>query len=123
LLPSREEEMLSDSITFAGHTITQFQLLGLGALLLGVAAFLMAFARERKTSLKRSDVTNELIIEMSRIAQALERIADQGASQMMRRAAQDAARASTAASAAKEAEAAQQPLPAPRRIAYSMFGR
>jgi hypothetical protein len=110
LLPSREEEMLSDSITFAGHTITQFQLLGLGALLLGVAAFLMAFARERKTSLKRSDVTNELIIEMSRIAQALERIADQGASQMMRR-------------AAKEAEAAQQPLPAPRRIAYSMFGR
>jgi hypothetical protein len=123
LLPSREEEMLSDSITFAGHAITQFQLLGLGALLLGVAAFLMAFARERKTSLKRSDVTNELIIEMSRIAQALERIADQGASQMMRRAAQDAARASTAASAAKEAEAAQQPPPAPRRIAYSMFGR
>jgi hypothetical protein len=116
--------MLSDSITFAGHAITTFQLLGLGALLLGVAAFLMAFARERKTSLKRSDVTNELTIEMSRIAQALERIADQGASRMMNRAAEEAATARASATVSAEDEHPRQETPpAPRRIAYSMFGR
>lgn len=117
--------MLSDSISFAGHSITTFQLLGLGALLLGVAAMLLAIARGRRTTLKRSEVTEDLTAEMARIAEALERIADQGASRMMRRVAQDAARASNvaAAAAAKEAEAAQQPAPASRRIAYSMFGR
>ena len=115
--------MLSDSITFAGHSIATFQLLGLGALLLGVAAMLLAFARGRRTTLKRSEVTEDLTAEMGRIAEALERIADQGASRMMRRAAQDAARASSAAAVAKEAEPVPETPPAPRRVAYSMFGR
>lgn len=115
--------MLSDSITFVGHTITTFQLLGLGALLLGVAAMLLAFSRGRRTTIKRSEVTEDLTAEMSCIAHALERIADQGASRMMHRAAQEAARGRTAAATAKDAENAQEPPPAPRRIAYSMFGR
>jgi hypothetical protein len=125
LLPSREEEMLSDSITFAGHSITTFQMLGLGALLLGVAAMLLAFARGRRTTLRRSEVTEGLTAEMARIAEALERIADQGASRMMRRAAQDAASATSAsaAPAAKGVEPVPETPPAPRRIAYSMFGR
>jgi len=115
--------MLSDSITFAGHSITTFQMLGLGALLLGVAAMLLAIARGRKTTLKRSEVTEDLTAEMARIAEALERIADQGASQMMRQDAQDAARAPTAASEAKDAEPVPETPPAPHRIPYSMFGR
>lgn len=115
--------MLSDSITFAAHTITTFQLLGLGALLLGVAAMLLAISRERRTTLKRSEVTKELTAELSCIAQALEQIADQGASRMMHTAPEEAARTSNTAPTAKEAEAAQEPPPAPRRSAYSMFGR
>jgi septal ring factor EnvC (AmiA/AmiB activator) len=70
-------------------------------------------------------VTNDLTIEMSRIAQALERIADQGASRMMNRAAEEAAtaRASAASAAAENEHPRQETPPAPRRIAYSMFGR
>ena len=45
--------MLSDiGFTFARHTIVTFQLLGMGALLLGIAAFVLTFSRERTTALR-----------------------------------------------------------------------
>jgi hypothetical protein len=134
--------MPSDFFRIAGHTITSFELLCLGAFLLGVAALLLAFALERKTALRRSVVTDDLTNELARVAQALDRIAEQGSYRIVRSAAEDAARARAANAAAvegKEAEAARapnapaaanteanvvpEPPPPQRRIAYSIFGR
>jgi hypothetical protein len=126
--PSQEEKMPPDAITIAGYTVTSFQLVCLGAFLLGVAALLLAFALERRTAIRRSDVTDNFTIELARIAQALDRIADQGSYRIVRRAAEDAARASNAAPIeAKEPQplAVQEPPPPPppeRRIACSIFG-
>jgi len=47
-----------------------------GALLLALAAFLLALSRERRVSVKPSNVTEELAIHMGRIANALENLAD-----------------------------------------------
>ena len=134
--------MPSDTITIAGQTITSFQLVCLGAFLLGVAALLLAFALERKTALRSSAVTDDLTNELARIAQALDRIAEQGSYRIVRSAAEDAARAravnATAvkaeearaaraaevpAAAPREVEVVQEPPPPQRRIAYSIFGR
>ena len=57
-------------------SITAFQLLIAGALLLGLAAFMLALSRERRVSVKPSAVTEELAIHMGRIANALENLAD-----------------------------------------------
>jgi hypothetical protein len=119
--------MPSDVITLAGHTITSFQLICLAAFLLGVAALLLAFALERKTVIRRSEMTDSLTIELARISQALERIADQGSYRIVRRAAEDAARNAPArpeapVSVPKEAQETPPPPP-PRRVMYSMFGR
>ena len=54
-----------------------FQLLVAGALLLGTATLLLALSRERRVSVKRSAATDELAVHMVRIAEALERIANQ----------------------------------------------
>ena len=54
-----------------------FQLLVAGALLLGIATLLLALSRERRVSVKRSAATDELAVHMVRIADALERIANQ----------------------------------------------
>ncbi|HEY6129654.1 MAG TPA: hypothetical protein VIW23_15895 [Candidatus Acidoferrum sp.] len=117
--------MLSDAgISLAGHTITTMQLLGVGALLLGVAAFLLAFARERSTTLKRSEVTDELAIHMGRIADMLERIANQPSE---RRAFRRIPRNDTANVAPLGSDSATAPSDPERRepfhVAYSMFGR
>jgi hypothetical protein len=56
--------------------VTAFQLLVAGGLLLAVAAFLLALSRERRVSMRSSAVTDELAIHMSRIANALENIAN-----------------------------------------------
>src|SRR5579871_2771047 len=74
--PSREERMLSDTgITFAGHTITTVQLLLVGGLLLGLAAALLAMARSKRVSLQRTLVTDQIAVDLGRIASALEQIA------------------------------------------------
>ena len=56
--------------------ITAFQLLIAGALLLGLAAFMLALSRERRITVQRSAVIEELAIHMGRIASALENLAD-----------------------------------------------
>jgi hypothetical protein len=72
--------MLSDSgITLAGHSVTMFQLLLAGGLLLGVAALLLAMARRKRVAIHRSVVTDEIAIHLSRIADAVDRLANETA--------------------------------------------
>ena len=52
--------------------ISSFQLLIAGGLLLGVAAFMLALSRERRVSIRRSAASDELTIQLARIADALE---------------------------------------------------
>ena len=91
---------------------TAFQLLVLGALLLGVAALLLALSRERRVSVKRSAATDELAVHMVRIAEALERIANHTTER--------AHLASSRRQVKTETERADDDA---HRIAYSMFGR
>jgi hypothetical protein len=89
-----------------------FQLLVLGALLLGVAALLLALSRERRVSVKRSAATDELAVHMVRIAEALERIANLTTER--------AHLTSSRRQVKTETEGADDQA---HRIAYSMFGR
>jgi hypothetical protein len=114
--------MFSDTgITFAGHTITGLQFLGVGALLLGIAVLLLAFSRERRTALKRSIVTDELAIHMGRIADALDRIANHSSDLASHR-------ANWRESRRKDeilplADAPTEAVPEKHGVSYSMFGR
>ena len=90
--------------------MTAFQFLIAGALLLGVAAFLLALSREHRISLKRSVVSDELAIHLGRIADALDRIASQSRSHI-------------AAPQKPENPETVRPSETPRHISYSMFGR
>jgi len=104
-------------ITLAGRsfTITSHDILmTLVSLVVGVVFWLaLYFSRKRVVVLKRSVMTDELISELSRIAGALERIANQPADR-----------------AIEEARLRQQlmqpppaPPPKPKGISLSMFGR
>jgi hypothetical protein len=88
--------------------LSGFQFLVAGALLLGVAALLLALSRERRVSVKRSAMTDELAVQMGRIADALERIANYRARLAPRR------------QIRTETERADEEA---HRVAYSMFGR
>jgi hypothetical protein len=92
--------------------LTAFQLLVAGGLFLGVAALLMAFTRERRVSVKRSVVSDELAIHLGRIADALDRIANQSQQ-----------RAHLANSRNPENSEAQRASENEHHVAYSMFGR
>jgi hypothetical protein len=109
--------MLPDpTISIAGQAVTVFQLFTAGALLLCSAALLLAYRREWKLTLRRSPTTEELFDQLLRIANSLERIADQ-------------ASASAIAEAPRRTEPGHLHLPPaePAReehhVAYSMFGR
>jgi hypothetical protein len=114
LSPSREDTVLSDHvITIAGRSIsiTSHELL-LAAELFVIGLLLclaLFFSRKRTVVLKMSGATDQITIELSRIADALERIARQ----------QRVERANTASP--------QESQPPPQKetqgIAYSMFGR
>jgi hypothetical protein len=104
--------MLSEpGITFAGYTISTFQLLLAGGLLLGAAALLLVFARGKRIALQRSVVTDEIAIQLGRIADAMERQTQELAS---RRIAET--QRQTELPALNSSEGA-------RPISYSMFGR
>ena len=92
--------------------MTAFQFLIAGALLLGVAAILMALGREHRISLKRSVVSDELAIHLGRIADALDRIANQPGE-----------RPHFTNSQKPENSETTRPPENTRHIAYSMFGR
>jgi hypothetical protein len=105
--------MLSNpGITFAGYTISTFQLLLAGGLLLGTAALLLVFARGKRIALQRSVVTDEFAILLSRIADAVERQAQELAA---RRIMEEKQRTNVTLPPA----AGEEKHP----ISYSMFGR
>lgn len=110
--------MFSDHvITLAGRTITITShdiLMTIVSLVIGLVFWTaLYFSRKRLVVLKRSVATDELIVELSRIAGALERIANQPAD----RAIEEATRRQQLA----------QPIPPPASkphgISLSMFGR
>jgi hypothetical protein len=116
------EIVLSDRVfQFAGFTITFHQALIAGIAILIALVFwaVLHFDRKRTVSLARSAGTNQLAVELTRIADALERIANQPADRLI-------AAASAAANPGPPPAPRQpdpEPEPQPRGMPYSMFGR
>jgi len=107
--PSREEDLLSDhvfrlfnrSVTITGNE----QFLAVVILVIAATAWaVQQFRRRRAVVVQRSAVSDQVVYELSRIADALERIANRPADQYI-----------TAASDRQTEE--------PGRISLSMFGR
>ena len=92
--------------------VTAFQLLVAGGLLLAVAALMLAISRERRVSMKPSTVTDELAIHMSRIANALENLANPTRD-----------RSHFTDSREQEVAPPEKASEEAHRVAYSMFGR
>jgi hypothetical protein len=114
-MPSREDEMLSDTfVSFGSHAMRLSSLLLLigGVLLFGMAAFLVGVIRGRRVLVQRSATTDELNAQLGRIAEALERIVNRPADHAI-------AEASRAAEVTPETNVGAQQ----RSIPYSMFGR
>lgn len=109
--------MLSDAkFVLAGHAISSLDLLLGAALLLCIAAFLLAIARRNhRVSVHPSPVTDEIIIQLGRIADAVERIAYQPL--------QNNISALPGTSSYPPKAVAAPPEPEPRPVPYSMFGR
>jgi len=108
------------SFSIAGHTFTiyTYQLLIAAGVLLGIAALLLAFGRNKHVVVKRSVATDELYMQLGRIADALERLANQSSDRII-------------AERSQRIEAQAPPPPPPPKVneethatvAYSMFGR
>jgi hypothetical protein len=78
--------MLSDTVvSFGSHTIhlSSLGLLIASLLLLGVAGFLLGLSRGRRVAVQRSATTDELNVQLGRIAEALERIANRPADRLI----------------------------------------
>jgi hypothetical protein len=78
--------VLSDTVfSLGGHTIniSSAELLVAGVSLLGLAAFLLMFSRGRRVVLQRSATTDDLSIQLARIAESLERIANRPADHLI----------------------------------------
>jgi hypothetical protein len=116
LRPKREETLLSDHvITIAGRsiTITSHDMLMMFVSVVTGLLFWTAlyFSRKRVVVLKRSSGTDQVSFDLSRIADALERIAN--------RPAEDA----IAAASRRQQEIQPPPQRESKGVAYSMFGR
>jgi hypothetical protein len=96
---------------FSTSNVTSFQLLVAGAILLGVASLMQALARERRISIKRSVVSDELAIHLARIADALEHIGAKNNNSVH------------LASGTPENSEAQPASEQPQHVMFSMFGR
>lgn len=104
--------MLSDvGITFFGYTITTMELYLAGAGLL-CAGLLLALARGKRIAMQRSVVTDEIAIQLGRIAAAVELLAGEAAA---RRTLEERLRANATLPPASGEEK--------HPISYSMFGR
>lgn len=105
--------MQSDTLySFFGRPITSFEVLVVGAILLVVAACLLIFSRRQRVALDRSWTTDELMLHLSRIAEALDRLAARPPDRVVVESPRPAETSPEAASA-KEGHT----------IPYSMFGR
>jgi hypothetical protein len=114
--PSREETLFSDHlITIAGRSITitsHDMLMMLVSVVTGLLFWTaLYFSRKRIVVLKRSTGTDQVTFELSRIADALERIANRPADDAI----------------AEASRRQQQMLPSPQResksVGYPVFGR
>jgi hypothetical protein len=109
--PSREEKLLSDHVfSFFGRTITitsHEELLAIIVMVVVATAWaVQQFRRRRSIVLQRSVVSDQLVYELSRIADALDRISNRPADQVI------------AAASSKQTEESTG-----GRIPLSMFGR
>jgi hypothetical protein len=78
--------MISDTVfAVGGHTIhiSSLYFLLAGTLLLAIAGFLLGLSRGRRIQLQRSALTDELTTQLGRIADTLERIANQSADRLI----------------------------------------
>jgi dissimilatory sulfite reductase (desulfoviridin) alpha/beta subunit len=110
---------------FPNLPTTSTQLLVAGGALLFVAGLLMGFGKRQRVSLHRSLLTDELMIYLSRIADAVERHAERPTAQQIadmieRRIAEYQRNAEANATAAAVGASA---APKSRPVAFSMFGR
>ncbi len=112
----REENLFSDHvITLAGRSIT---ITSHDAFMAGVSVVIgllfwaaLYFSRKRIVVLKRSNGTDQVALELSRIADALERIANRPADRAI------------AAATRRQFQSQPPPQRESQGIAYSMFGR
>jgi hypothetical protein len=107
--------MFSDFvITIAGRsfTVTSHDIfLTAVSVVIGVVFWVaLYFSRKRIVVLKKSSGTDQLTLELSRIADALERIANRPADRII-------------AAATRRQQAEPTPSREARRVAYSIFGR
>lgn len=100
--------------SLAGHTfsVSILQLLVASAVLLAAAAFLLLLSRKNRVVVQRSLLTDEMMLHLSRIADALERQAMQSSARVIETA---HPRSEGPLQPALSAEA--------HTIPYSMFGR
>jgi len=104
--------MLSDAgVTLFGYTITTMQLWFAGSLVL-CALLLIALAGAKRIALRRSVVTDEIAIQLGRIAAAVEQLAGEAAA---RRIMEEKQRSNVTLPPAAGEER--------HPISYSMFGR
>jgi hypothetical protein len=78
--------MLSDTVVSIGSHTIHISSIGLligGLLLLGVAGFLLGLSRGRRVVVQRSATTDELNLQLGRIAEALERLANRPADRVI----------------------------------------
>ncbi len=109
---------------FPNLPITSTQLLLAGGVLLFIVGLMIGIGRKQRVSVQRSFFTDELMIYLSRIADAAERQADRPTLQQIaemidRRIAEHQRTTETNAAAG----AGDGPGPKSRPVAYSMFGR
>ena len=110
---------------FPSLPITSTQLLVAGGVLLFVVGLMIGIGRKQRVSVQRSFFTDELMIYLSRIADAVERHADRPSAQqiaeMIERRIAEYQRSTEAAVAAAAAGAGAGPKS--RAMPFSMFGR
>lgn len=105
---------------FLVHPISSTELLVAGAVLLAIAAVMLAFGRRQKIALTRSAVTDELALQLARIADMLERQAFRPNQPI----AAEPLKQIDAPPSKEIAEAPSQKVPErTHAISYSMFGR
>ena len=96
------------SVTITGHDVFMVGLLVVIGLSLCAALY---YSRQRIVVLKRSNGTDQVAFELSRIAEALERIANRPADRAI------------AAATRRQVDAQPPPRRESQGVAYSMFGR
>jgi hypothetical protein len=112
---------------FPNLPITSTQVLVAGGVLLFVVGLMIGVGRKQRVSLERSVLSDELLIYLSRIANAMERQADRLSAQqvadMIEQRIAEHQRSTEVNETAAAATAAVGPAPKSRAVPFSMFGR